>query len=726
MARSNDVVAELLGEYAELVAIVGSDAFKARAYEKAARAIAGYPSELDGLDEAGIRQIPNVGRSIADKIAEARNTGTFAQLEELRAEIPPGVLRLMRIPTLGPKKALMVYQELGIAEVDELAAAIDAGRLRGLKGFGPKTEENIRAGIELMRKSGGRVLMSAALDVAQPIVTALSTVAGCVRCTYAGSLRRGRESIGDVDILAAAADSTPLMAAFAELPQVERVLVRGETKTSIRTTAGLQVDLRVVPPECWGAALQYFTGSREHNVAVREIAVGKGLKLSEYGLFSAESGELIVADTEEAVYSRLGLAWVPPELREDRGEVAAARRGEVPELVDLDDLRGDLHTHTDLTDGVSSLTEMLDAAAARGYDYYAVTDHAPDLFMQRMTLDKALAQRASLRELQPRYPDMKLLHGTELNIGPDGSVDWPQDVLAGFDVCVASVHSHFTLSRAEQTRRLIRACENPGVHVIGHPTGRLIGRREPIDVDLDAVFEVAARTGTIMELNGGPDRLDLRDEHLRWAARHGVRFAISSDAHAVPQLDFVRYATITARRGWLRAEDVVTTWPYERLVELLRDSRPAPWPSVGGSRGCGGVSYLSEARNSSRPHHGDVVVAGQSMNDQISPTDVHKLCTALPTRIRTRPQLCPPPCPPAGLASGLLGSYGLVAGMPPSPGLSPLKHHLGGKLSYPRGCLVFAGSGNGLERGNGGGLGRHPRGRRRAGFRAHAAPGHRR
>jgi DNA polymerase (family 10) len=382
-------------------------------------------------------------------------------------------------------------------------------------------------------------------------------------------LRRGRETIGDIDILAASDQPRPVMWAFRELPQVLDVIASGDTKTSVRTYRGLQVDLRVVPPECWGAALQYFTGSKQHNVRVREIAVHKGLKLSEYGLFDAESGELLAADTEEAVYERLGLAWVPPELREDNGEVTVARGGALPSLVEPADLRGDLHSHTNLTDGVASLEDMVAAAASRGYEYFAVTDHAPELVMQRMTLDKALEQRTRLRELQRDYPGLRLLHGTELNIAPDGSVDWPDEVLAEFDVCVASVHSHFRLSAQEQTRRVIRACENPYVHVIGHLTGRRIGRRDPIDLDLDAVFAAAARTGTALEVNGGPQRLDLRDDHIRWAQRHGVRFVIDSDAHSVPQLDYVRYATLTARRGWLAAEQVVNTWPYQRVEAFL-------------------------------------------------------------------------------------------------------------------------------------------------------------
>ncbi|MGH3646342.1 MAG: DNA polymerase/3'-5' exonuclease PolX [Micromonosporaceae bacterium] len=569
MARANTEVAAALIEYADLLSITGGDAFKARSYEKAARSIAGHHEDVATLDVNGLRGIPNVGKSIAEKAAELARTGTFPQLEKLREDVPEGVRRLALIPTLGPKKALVLYRERGVASIDELVEAIKAGTLRGLRGFGPRTEENILAGIAMLEQSGGRVLLSTALAAADDIIASLREVTGCQRCTYAGSLRRGRETIGDVDILAAAEDSGPLMAAFKELPQVVDVIGSGETKTSVRTLSGLQIDLRVVPPECWGAALQYFTGSKQHNVRVREIAVRAGYRLSEYGLFDAESDELLVADTEEAVYDRLGLAWVPPELREDAGEVAAAARGELPRLVEVADLRGDLHTHTDLTDGVASLESMVAAAAERGYEYYAVTDHAPDLVMQRMTLDKVRAQRSELRELQSKYPDMKLLHGSELNIAPDGSVDWPEEILAEFDVCVASVHSAFRLTAEEQTRRLIRACENPYVHVIGHLTGRRLGKREPIDLDFDAVFAAAARTGTALEINGGPQRLDLRDEHIRWAQPHGVHFTVDSDAHSVSQLGYVRYSTLTARRGWVTPEQVINTWPYERFAAFL-------------------------------------------------------------------------------------------------------------------------------------------------------------
>lgn len=570
MGRANDDVERTLLEFAELLAIVGDDPFKARAYEKAARAVGGHHADLAELDDDGIRGIPNVGKSIAVKIRTAIDTGTFPELESLRTKVPSGVRAMTAIPGFGPKKAMLVHRELGIDGVDELVLAAQEGRLASLKGFSKKTEDNILAAAGRLQTGERRVLLSEALDVAETLLERLRAIPGVARADYAGSLRRGVETIGDVDLLVASERVDDVMEAFTSYGVVDRVLARGDTKSSILTRAGLQVDLRVVPTEVWGAAMIYFTGSKAHNVRIREMAVRQGLKLSEYGLFSTEGGDALAAETEEAVYERLGLPYVEPELREDRGEVEAALEGSLPSLVRLEDVRGDLHTHTDLTDGLAPLERMLDAAAAKGYRYYAVTDHAPNLWMQRMTDEKMLAQREQLRTLQPKHPKMTLLHGTELNIAPDGSVDWPEGFLAGFDVTVASIHSHFALPRAEQTQRLIRAMENPHVNVIGHLTTRLLGKREPIDVDLDAVFAAAARTGTALEINAYPDRLDLRDEHVLWARRHGVRFSVDSDAHAVGHLDVLRYGVGTARRGWLGPDDVINTWPLAKLRRFLR------------------------------------------------------------------------------------------------------------------------------------------------------------
>ncbi|MFF3597006.1 DNA polymerase/3'-5' exonuclease PolX [Kitasatospora indigofera] len=575
MPRLNDEVKALLQEYADLISITGGDAFRARAYEKAARAVGGHPEDVAGLDVKGLQGIQGVGKSTAEKIGEYLRTGRIEALEEQRAKIPSGVREVMGIPTVGPKKAMALYRGLGVGSVDELAEAARAGRLGEVAGFGERSAERILQGIELRRQAGGRIGIDVATALAEDVVAALSAVPGCIRCAYAGSLRRMRETAGDIDVLATAEDSAPLMAAFTALPYVAEVVVAGPTKTSVRTAEGVQVDLRVVPPEDWGAALVYFTGSKAHNIRLRRMAVEAGLKLSEYGLFRAgPDGEKLVSASEEEVYAALGLPWIAPPLREDTGEIEAGLRDELPGLVTERDLRGDLHTHTDLTDGLAPLEEMLAAAAARGYAYYAVTDHAPDLVMQRMTDEKMLAQRALVRELDGRYRRMRVLHGTELNIGPDGDVDWPAGFLAGFDVCVASIHSHFGLDRDAQTRRLVRACENPHVHVVGHPTTRLIGRRAPIDVDLDEVFRACARTGTAMEINGAPRRLDLRDEHVRQARSFGVRFAIDSDAHSARELANPRYGVGTAQRGGLTPEDVINTWTWQRLKRFLTKNPP--------------------------------------------------------------------------------------------------------------------------------------------------------
>jgi DNA polymerase (family 10) len=569
MASANEAVAGLLNEYAELTQITGGDPFRARNYAKAARSVAGWSGDVSQLDAKALQKIPGVGASIAGKIAEFNATGTFAALEELRTKIPAGVRDLTKIPGLGPKRALQLSTDLDIHTVDDLAEAAKAGRLNELPGFGDKSAERILHGIEVYRQGTDRVLQDVALKIATEIVDRLSAIEGCLRCMYAGSLRRWRETIGDVDILAAAApdDAPRLMEAIKEFGEV---IVSGPTKTSIRVVTGLQVDLRVVSLDVWGAALQYFTGSQAHNVATRQIAIRKGLKLSEYGLFEAETDELIVSRTEGEVYERLGLQWVPPAMREDKGEIQAAVAGQIPRLVLLEDLKGDLHTHTNLTDGVASLADMVAAARARGYEYYAVTDHAPNLIMQRMTDEKMLAQREQVRALDW---GIELLHGTELNIARDGSVDWDEDFLAGFDICVASVHSHFDQPRADMTRRFITACENPFVHVIGHPTARRIGKRAGVDVDFAELFRAAARTGTALEINASPQRLDLPSDHIRAARDAGVKFAIDSDAHSVPNLGNMPYGIGAAQRGWLTPDDVINTWPLDRLRAFLRKAR---------------------------------------------------------------------------------------------------------------------------------------------------------
>jgi DNA polymerase (family X) len=570
MPRANEEVEAVLNEYRDLLSVVGDDPFPARAYEKAARSIGGYHADIRDFDLKELLEIPNVGKSIAEKVAEYLQTGTIASLEELRAQIPAGVRQLLSIPTLGPKKAMTLYGELHISSAEELLDAIHEHRLATVRGFGPKTEDNILRGIQLMQHSGERVQIGVALDLAEQLLADLSSLKQVKRCEYAGSLRRMAETIGDIDLLVASDEPVPVMDAFTSSAFVDRVVAHGETKSSVLTTKGLQVDLRVVPLEVWGAALQYFTGSKAHNIRLREMAVRKKLKLSEYGLFDAQTDELIVAETEEEVFERLGLPWIPPTLREDRGEVQAALAGELPDVLELKQIRGDLHTHTDLTDGLAPLERMLETAGELRYAYYAVTDHAPNLYMQRMTDEKMLAQRERVRKLQSKYPKMTLLHGSELNIDPSGEVDWPPEFLDHFDLCVASVHSHFNQTREEMTRRIVRAMENPYVNVIGHPTARMIGHRPPLDYELEEVFRAAARTGTALEVNSFPDRLDLNDEHILWARRYGARFAVNTDSHSTVHLGFMRFGVGIAQRGWLTKADVINTWALTRLRKFLR------------------------------------------------------------------------------------------------------------------------------------------------------------
>ena len=569
MASMNEAVAGLLREYAELLAITGGDPFRARNYEKAAKAVAGHPADVTTMAESALTSIPGVGKSIAAKITEFKRTGTIKAVEEQRAKVPPGVRELTRVPGLGPKRAMQLSRELGIATVSDLEAAVSEGKLRNIAGFGPKSEERILRGLAVMTTD--RVLLNVALSTATDIVGALRDSIEHVE--YAGSLRRWRETIGDVDILATAGDDAHaerIMTAFREMS--DEIVVSGPTKTSIRAATsagtGLQVDLRVVRPECYGAALQYFTGSQAHNVAVRQVAIRAGLKLSEYGLFRGD--ELIASATEDDVYAALGMDWVPPPMREDTGEVEAGIKRQIPALVQEKEIRGDLHTHTNLTDGVASLEEMIRQAEPKGYAYYAVTDHAPNLIMQRMTDEKMLAQRARLAALAS---SMVLLHGTELNIAPDGSVDWDEDFLSGFDMCVASVHSHFDQDRRAMTKRFIVACENPRVNIIGHPLTRKIGRRPPVDVDLGELFKACARTGTALEVNASPARLDLPGDYIRQARDAGVKFAIDTDAHSFGDLENMKYGVGTAQRGWLTSGDVINTWPLEKLREFLRKGR---------------------------------------------------------------------------------------------------------------------------------------------------------
>jgi len=572
MTRANGAVAEALGEFGELLSIVGGEPFKVRAYEKAARAVGEHPVDVADLDDKGIESIPSVGSHIAAKIRSLLETGHIDELDELRARVPAGLRSLLDVPGLGPKRARQVYVELGIASMSELLDALHDERLRELRGWGETSETNLRRAIAQAQQTGGRMLLDVALGIAEELVADLREVTGVHEAAYAGSLRRMCETIGDIDLLVAASDPRAVTDAFGRMDLVAEVPMRGPTKAVALTTKGVHVDLRVVSPEVWGAALLYFTGSKAHNIHLRTIAAHRGLKLSEYGLERVEDGTVLAATTEEQVYERLGMSWVPPTLREDRGEIEAAARGTLPPLVEIRQIRGDLHVHTDLTDGLATLEDMVAAAQAHRYRYLAITDHAPLLHMERMTDEKALDQRRRLQELGGRQ-GIALLHGSELNIQADGSLDWDDEFLAGFDILVASVHSAFSLSREDMTGRMIRAIEHPSVNIIGHPTARSIGHRAPIDFDVDAVFAAAGRAGTALEINSFPDRLDLPEDLVRLAHERGTVFAISTDAHSVRHLDNMRYGVAVAQRGWLDPAQVINTWPLGKLQRFLSKGR---------------------------------------------------------------------------------------------------------------------------------------------------------
>src|SRR5215207_9204467 len=577
MAWGNEELARLFSEMAELLELTGETGFRVRAYDRGARALSGHGADLSGLSERELAAIPGVGKAIAAKVREYLDTGRVAKLDELRAQVPPGLRALVRVPGLGPAKARLVHERLGVSSPDELAEAVAAGRVAGLAGMGARTEANLRRSLGRMAQPGDGIPLAVALPVAEAVADRLAGVAGVERVEVAGSLRRMKAAVHDIDLLAAATDPASVNRAFTELPQVAEVAALGDTKASIRTRDGLQVDLRTVRPEVWGAAWQYFTGSAAHNVRIRELAVKAGFKLSEYGLFE-RGGELVVATDEEVVYDRLGMAWIPPVLREDRGEVDAGRvasRGELPRLVALDDVGGDFHCHTDLSpDGTAPLEVMVEGARARGYRFLAITDHGERLGLGGASRDQLLAQRRRIRALEARLGDIALLHGAELNIGGDGTLDYDDEFLDGFDVLVASVHDRLDQPREQLTARLVAACQHPAVNVIGHPTGRRIGSRAAGDVDLEALYRAAARTGTALEVNGSPHRLDLGDEQVRLAHEFWVMLSFGSDSHGPGHLANMRFAVATAGRGWTTPDRVINTLPMEELRRFLAKGRP--------------------------------------------------------------------------------------------------------------------------------------------------------
>jgi DNA polymerase (family X) len=583
MAWANEDLRRQFAEIATLLQLRGADRFRVRAYERAADAIAAATVDLSAIPRGELASIDGIGASTAEKIAEHLDSGRIGMLEELRAAVPPGLLQLVRVPGLGPKTARQLHEALGIDSIEALEAAIEAQQLRTLPGLGPKTEDNLRESIRRIgAKDSGRIPAADALGIAEELCGRLRALPEALEVAYAGSLRRMRDTIGDIDVLVASSEPAPVMEALRTSDLVKEILAAGEKKTSVLTVRDLQVDLRVVEPEAWGAALVYFTGSKAHNIRVRERAVRRDLILNEYGLHrrvvddesgTASTGERLASRTEEDVYAALGMAFVPAPMREDTGEVDAAASGTLPAVVTLEDVRGDLHGHSDWSgDGKASLEAMVEAAQARGYAYWAVTDHAEDLTINGISKEQMLARREAIAALQERT-GMRILDGAELNIGIDGSLDYDRDFLLTFDWCVASVHTLMQRPQAEQTERIIAAMQHPAVHAIGHPTGRKVGVRPGYEIDLDAILEAARETGTALEVNASPRRLDLSGDMVRRAVAAGVQLAISCDAHAVGDLASMRYGVATAQRGWATPGDVLNCRDLDGLLAFTAAKR---------------------------------------------------------------------------------------------------------------------------------------------------------
>lgn len=591
---TNKTVAALLEEIADLVEIDGTEARKAASYRRAARTVSGLREDLRAYVETGrLEELPGIGPAIAAKIRDFYQRGSTRLLDELRARIPEGVRALLAVPGLGPRTLGRLYRELDVTSAADLRQVLESGAAARLPGFGERKARKLLEALDHAGQQGERVPMGQALPLAQALVMELEKLPGVERAAYAGSLRRGRDTVKDVDLVAAARDGEAVAAAFSRLPVVAEVLARGSTRVTVRVESGLQVDLRVVPPEAFVPALHHFTGSAAHNTRLRARARARGLRINEYGIYrvssGGEAGEPLAVPDEEALYRHLGLAYIPPELREDRGEIEAAEEGRLPRLVEAGDLRGDLHVHSRWSDGAASIREMAEAARARGYRYLAICDHSRSLRVAHgLEIEDLRAQWREIEELNREYAgagiSFRVLKGAEVDILKDGRPDFPDEVLAELDIVVASVHSHLRLDRAAMTERLLAAMENPHVDVIGHPTGRRLGIRDPYEVDLEAVIDAAARTGTVLEINASPERLDLADEAARQAAERGVMLCINTDAHAPAQLEQIAFGVTVARRAWLEPRHILNTLELPALQAWLRlpkAERAGRVPAVG-------------------------------------------------------------------------------------------------------------------------------------------------
>jgi DNA polymerase (family 10) len=582
----NADVARLLDEIADLLEIDGANPFRVRAYRAAARTVESLAepvAKTAARDPDALSELPGIGKDLAGKIAEIARTGDLPLRRELAAKVPPSLAAMMRVAGIGPKRAKLFYDELGLRTLDELEAAARSGKLRGVRGVGETLEKRIIQGCAEERRRASRFRISEADAHAVPLVEWLRGAPEAIAVEVAGSLRRRRETIGDLDVLVSARDAEAVADRFIHFPDVAEVVAHGTTKCAVVLRSGMHVDLRVVEPECWGAALHYFTGSKAHNIAVRKLGVRRKLKISEYGVF--RGARRIGGRTEREVFEAVGLPFIPPELREDRGEIAAARDGELPRLIEPDDLRGDLHVHTDATDGQDTLAAMVEACAARGYAYVAITDHSKGMRVAG-GLDRAglRAQRRAIDALQRKLRGIRILHGVEVDVLEDGSLDLDDETLAELDVVVAAIHTKLDMPEARMTKRVLAALANPRVTVLAHPTGRLIGRREPAKLDLAKVVAAARDLGVLLEIDAQPDRLDLGDALARMARDAGARLVIDSDAHRVADLGYMRYGVDQARRGWCTAADVANTLPLRELLRLTQRAGKSPRASERYSR----------------------------------------------------------------------------------------------------------------------------------------------
>ena len=573
----NQTVAGTFDQIADLLEIKGEAIYRVNAYRRAAESIRSSSEDVNELAQQGrLKEIPGVGEAIADKIGELLATGKLAFFDQLTSEIPAGLLDVLKVQDVGPKKAAQFWKSLDVTSVDELEAAARSGQLRTLPGMGEKSEARILASLEAYRRRSGRQLLGRAMPLAETILGRLRIVPGVQRAEMAGSLRRWRETIGDLDFVASVVEANPVIEAFTAFPEVARVRGRGETKLSVELEGGIQAQLWLHPPAHFGSAWQYATGSQGHNVRLRERAQTLGLSLSEHGMQGDRAPDLEMAE-EEHVYHALGLPWIPPELREDRGEIQAASVGQLPTLIEERDMRGELHAHSTWSDGRASIEEMAMAAIEAGLEYLVISDHSQSLGVARgLSVERLREQRREIEDVQRKLGrKLRLLQGTEVEILADGRLDFPDDVLAELDVVTASLHSSLRQDREQATARLLGAIHNPNVDNIGHPTGRMLEQREGADLDLDAIFKAAARTGTALEINAHPERLDLADIHARRAAELGCWLTVNTDAHSPADLGLRRYGIGTARRAWLAPEQVINTWPLQSVLDWARGRRQA-------------------------------------------------------------------------------------------------------------------------------------------------------